>query len=163
MIRQAPECQDVHPLAVSEIQVLQTKTAERHGYQSVTAQVHAAPHVHAQQVLVLTNHGQQLFVCDPIRAVVDAEVMENLIVVKHGAERFFGNVRSGLSNARRVNIVTSKTLYIHIRYYHIHQSVWNLRNIIRLIAAGVKSVSPVQGRMCGSWPSTPERVSENSC
>ncbi len=83
MIGQTAQRQTVHPLTVCQAQVLQPRAAQRHGHQRVTAQVNAAAQVHAQQVLVLTNHRQQLFVRDPIGAVADAEVVENLVVAKH--------------------------------------------------------------------------------
>lgn len=148
VIRQTAQCQAVHPLAVCQAQVCETRAAQRHRHQSVTAQVNTAAQVHAQQVLVLTNHRQKLFIRDPIRAVADTEVVEDLIVAKHGAEGFFGNVRTRLR--RNTGGIVWNTVQQNGQY----SSDWTVSEF---------SPSPAQGQTYGSWPGTPVREHESSC
>lgn len=92
VVSQAAQRQTVHPLAVGQAQVLQAQTAERHSHQRMPAQAQAAAHVHPLQVRVLANHREELLVGDPIRAVVDGQVLEHFVVTQHGAKGLLWDV-----------------------------------------------------------------------
>lgn len=96
VIRQAVQCQVIHPLAVSQAQVLQAGAAKCHSHQSVASEMNAAVQVHALQLLVLTNHRKQLLISDPVTAAVYREALEDFIITQHETKSFLRNSRTCL-------------------------------------------------------------------
>lgn len=66
VVSQAAQRQAVHPVAVSQAEMLEMRAAQGHGHQGVAGKGGTTTHVYPVQMLVLADNRKQLLVCDPV-------------------------------------------------------------------------------------------------
>lgn len=86
VVGQAAQGQAVHPLAVGQGEPPQVGAAQRDGHQRLAAELGAALQLDVLQVVVLPDDRQQLPVRQPVRAALQRQQLQHLVVLQQGQE-----------------------------------------------------------------------------
>lgn len=103
VVGQAAQGQAVHPLTVSQGELAQVGAAQRDGHQRVAAELGAALQLDAVQVVVLPDDREQLPVRQPVGAVLQCQLLQNLVVLQQVNKSGSRDGRSNLRGEPREN------------------------------------------------------------